>query len=176
MTIGLATITANPNAVIIIMAAGEGKAKVIRNAMEEGVSTKYPASSLHSHSGARLYLTHGAACLLTARRAEDVSRVQQPSAEWIAKWIDNPQDDTAVVMAPTGLAENSCIPGHPMPAGFDVIERVLCDTSLRCGKRVDELTTSDIGANLIEASVPQWVHERLEIGRAACRERVCQYV
>jgi 6-phosphogluconolactonase/glucosamine-6-phosphate isomerase/deaminase len=37
VTIGLQTITANKNATIIIMAAGEGKAAVVRAALEEKV-------------------------------------------------------------------------------------------------------------------------------------------
>ena len=65
MTIGLRTITANPDATIIIMAAGEGKASVVRAAIEDSVDEERPASVLQSHRGARFYLTHGAAMLLT---------------------------------------------------------------------------------------------------------------
>ena len=61
MTIGLDTIRCNPDATIIIMAAGEGKATVVREALELPQDCARPASSLHGHSGARFYLTQGAA-------------------------------------------------------------------------------------------------------------------
>ena len=53
MTIGLKTITAKPDATIIIMAAGEGKATVVREAIEGECDVARPASVLHSHVGAR---------------------------------------------------------------------------------------------------------------------------
>ncbi len=68
ITIGLDTITYNPRSVAIIIAAGEAKARVIKDAVEQRADNQYPASALHKLPNARFYLTHGAAILLTERR------------------------------------------------------------------------------------------------------------
>ncbi|MCU0455880.1 MAG: hypothetical protein MUE74_06215 [Bacteroidales bacterium] len=64
LTIGLGTITYNPAAVSIIFAAGEAKAKVARNALENGPDNLYPATVLQRQRNARFYLTEGAAAQL----------------------------------------------------------------------------------------------------------------
>ncbi|PID92281.1 MAG: glucosamine-6-phosphate isomerase [Bacteroidetes bacterium] len=61
ITIGLETITYNPDAVALIFAAGEAKAPVVKQALENEPSNLYPASVLAKLDGARLYLTTGAA-------------------------------------------------------------------------------------------------------------------
>ncbi|HQI49957.1 MAG TPA: 6-phosphogluconolactonase, partial [bacterium] len=76
ITIGLSTITFNPEAVAIIIAAGEAKAKVVKEAIEQQADNQYPASVLHQLANARFYLTRGAAVLLTERRYEDVTRME----------------------------------------------------------------------------------------------------
>jgi glucosamine-6-phosphate deaminase len=64
ITIGLSTITYNPDGVIIIFAAGEAKASVVRNALENPPDNLYPATVLQKQKNARFYLTEGAAVLL----------------------------------------------------------------------------------------------------------------
>jgi glucosamine-6-phosphate deaminase len=64
ITIGLGTITYNPNGVTIIFAAGEAKAQVVRNALENPPDNLYPATALQRQNNARFYLTEGAAVLL----------------------------------------------------------------------------------------------------------------
>ena len=64
ITIGLETITLNPEAVAIVFAAGEAKADVIKDALENLPSNKYPASCLHKMPNSRFYLTNGAAVKL----------------------------------------------------------------------------------------------------------------
>ena len=64
ITLGLGTITWNPNATAIIFAAGEAKAKVVKNALEEDSSNIYPASSLRKLKNACFYITEGASVLL----------------------------------------------------------------------------------------------------------------
>jgi len=71
ITIGLATITYNPDVTAIIIAAGEARSPVIRQAIEHPKDQQYPASSLQGLRHARFYLTRGAASKLTARRFED---------------------------------------------------------------------------------------------------------
>ncbi len=61
ITIGLGTITYNPDAVAIIFAAGEAKANVVKNALENPPENQYPATSLNRLKNARFYLTEGAA-------------------------------------------------------------------------------------------------------------------
>jgi glucosamine-6-phosphate deaminase len=68
ITIGLETITYNPQGVAIIMAAGEAKSRVVAQAIEEPADIATPASCLQSLANARFYLTKGAAARLQARR------------------------------------------------------------------------------------------------------------
>lgn len=68
ITIGLATITHNPICVAIIIAAGDAKARVVRDAIESEPTIEVPATALHKLPNARFYLTAGAAKLLTERR------------------------------------------------------------------------------------------------------------
>ncbi len=66
ITIGLDTIIHNPDAVAIIFAAGEAKAPMVRDALENEPSNLYPASVLSRLEQARFYLTTGAASGLHA--------------------------------------------------------------------------------------------------------------
>ncbi|MEZ4997061.1 MAG: hypothetical protein R2758_06235 [Bacteroidales bacterium] len=63
ITIGLGTIAYNPDAVAIIFAAGDAKALVVRNALENAPDNLYPATVLQSLRNARFYLTEGASQL-----------------------------------------------------------------------------------------------------------------
>jgi len=65
ITVGLETITYNPDVTAIIFAAGEAKADVIKDALENEASNQYPASCLHKLANSRFYLTNGAAVKLT---------------------------------------------------------------------------------------------------------------
>jgi glucosamine-6-phosphate deaminase len=60
ITIGLGTITFNHDAVAIIFAAGDAKAHVVKNALENEPDNLYPATVLQSLKHARFYLTEGA--------------------------------------------------------------------------------------------------------------------
>ncbi|MCX6262318.1 MAG: glucosamine-6-phosphate isomerase [Bacteroidia bacterium] len=64
ITIGLGTITYNQDGVTIIFAAGEAKAPVVRNALENPPDNIYPATVLQRQKNARFYLTEGAAVRL----------------------------------------------------------------------------------------------------------------
>jgi glucosamine-6-phosphate deaminase len=61
ITIGLESITYNPDAVAIIFAAGEAKADIVKASLESDPSSEYPATALHKLKMARFYLTSGAA-------------------------------------------------------------------------------------------------------------------
>ncbi len=77
ITIGLETITYNPDVLAIIFAAGEAKADVIKDALEKEASNQYPASCLHKLNNSRFYLTTGAAVKLT----DSVDKYYQ-TGEW----------------------------------------------------------------------------------------------
>ncbi len=64
ITIGLGTITYNPEGVTIIFAAGEAKATVVSNALENKPDNLYPATVLQRQKNARFYLTEGASVQL----------------------------------------------------------------------------------------------------------------
>jgi len=68
ITIGLGTITCNPEVVAIIFAAGEAKASVVADALEHPPQLDFPASALQPSKNARFYLTNGAASKLKKRR------------------------------------------------------------------------------------------------------------
>jgi len=67
ITIGLETITYNPEAVAVIFAAGEAKAGIVKDALENKMNTLYPATALQRLSGSVFYLTRGAASALADR-------------------------------------------------------------------------------------------------------------
>lgn len=71
ITIGLATITYNPTATAIIIAAGEAKAPIIALAVQNKKGPQYPASVLQDLPNARFYLTKGAASKLVERQYQD---------------------------------------------------------------------------------------------------------
>ncbi len=73
ITIGLDSITYNPDATAIIIAAGEAKANIVRDSIQKERSLKYPATSLQKLKNARFYLTNGAALRLLERRFVDVN-------------------------------------------------------------------------------------------------------
>ena len=64
ITIGLGTITYDPDAVSIIFAAGDAKAHVVRDALEKEPDNLYPATVLQGQKNARFYITDGASVQL----------------------------------------------------------------------------------------------------------------
>lgn len=64
ITIGLETITYNPETVAIIFAAGEAKAKMVKMSVESSMNNLYPATVLSKLKNGRFYLTSGAASQL----------------------------------------------------------------------------------------------------------------
>ncbi len=64
ITIGLETITYKPDATAIIIAAGEAKAQVVKDALEQQANNVYPATVLHKLKNGRFYTTSSAATML----------------------------------------------------------------------------------------------------------------
>lgn len=87
ITIGLSTITYNPDCVAIIIAAGEAKAKIVADAIQKPEHIRYPASALHKLPAARFYLTRGAAKLLRERNFIVIQREEKLPDPQIEKII-----------------------------------------------------------------------------------------
>lgn len=68
ITIGLGTITCNPDCAAIIIAAGEAKADIVASAVQSDKDILYPASALQILPNARFYITMGAAKQLHERQ------------------------------------------------------------------------------------------------------------
>ncbi len=68
ITIGLGTITFNPDCAAVVVAAGEAKAGVVADAVQGVESVLVPATSLRPLSGARFFVTMGAARRLAERQ------------------------------------------------------------------------------------------------------------
>lgn len=89
ITIGLSTITFKKDAVVIIIAAGEAKSKIISFAIEREKNNDYPASVLHDLPNSRFYLTKGATKYLIERRLEDLIKTEQLNDETIERIVIN---------------------------------------------------------------------------------------
>lgn len=76
ITIGLGTITFNPKAAVIIIAAGEAKSQVVSNAVTQDKNILYPATCLHTLPNARFYITIGAAKDLKLRQFHLLSKCE----------------------------------------------------------------------------------------------------
>ncbi|HDS85515.1 MAG TPA: glucosamine-6-phosphate deaminase [Phycisphaerales bacterium] len=87
ITIGLRTITRNPDCTAIIMAAGEAKADVVAHAIQSGKDVRYPATSLQVLPGARFYLTEGAAKGLEERQYHRLRKQRKLSDADVEKYV-----------------------------------------------------------------------------------------
>jgi glucosamine-6-phosphate deaminase len=87
ITIGLRTITYNPDVAAIIMAAGEAKAPMVKDAVQQPRSNRYPATILHGLQQARFYLTRGAARLLTDRVYVDIKQTGELADETVERVV-----------------------------------------------------------------------------------------
>ena len=80
ITIGLGTITYNPDVVAIIIAAGESKAEIVKKSLENSKNIKYPATVLNNFKNSRFYLTNGA-----AKKLKDTQKNYWLYQEWDSK-------------------------------------------------------------------------------------------
>lgn len=76
ITIGLGTITWNPDCTCIIIAAGEAKARLTAGAIQSEMDIRIPATVLHDLPNARFYLSRGAASLLSERQVRLLERCE----------------------------------------------------------------------------------------------------
>ena len=149
MTIGLETICLNPLATIIIMAAGEGKANVVRAAIEDSKDSTRPASVLHGHKGSRFYLTHGAAMALTARKAERLHDLSKDIVDWA-------KAHNALISASSFDADIEQIISPP-PIDYARAEAFLVEVALRNKLRLLDVQMSHIQTHFSTLSfLPDW--------------------
>lgn len=87
ITIGLNTITFNPDVVAVIIAAGESKSQLIASAIESEPSLELPASSLQKSENARFYLTKGAAIKLQKRQTMAILESKKSDIKMLDKLI-----------------------------------------------------------------------------------------
>jgi glucosamine-6-phosphate deaminase len=88
ITIGLDTIIFNKNATAIIIAAGESKAGIVKQSLENSPTNVYPATALQKLPNSRFYLTKGA-----ASRLDDCQRSYYRTAQWPQEKIDRAVTD-----------------------------------------------------------------------------------
>lgn len=81
ITIGLQTITYNPNSTAIIIASGEAKAKIVKQAIQQPKMNEYPATVLQDLNNSCFYLNKGAAKLLNERRYIQIKNTAEISTE-----------------------------------------------------------------------------------------------
>ncbi len=87
ITIGLKTITYNPDATCLIFAAGEAKAKIVAAAIQETAANIHPAGALHNLPNARFYITTGAATFLDRREIQTMSDTTEISENLVDQHI-----------------------------------------------------------------------------------------
>lgn len=89
ITIGLATITHNPDVTAIVIAAGEAKARMVADTISSPPSINYPGSILGTVPNGRFYITHGAAKRMTQRSFVDFRRKEKTDQEDINRIVMN---------------------------------------------------------------------------------------
>ena len=123
LTIGLETISFSKNAKVIIMAAGEGKANVVRAAIEDDIDVSRPCSILQTLPNARFYLTHGAASKLTNRQYIEITKISNNCLNWIYNYLSGNIYD-----------ENGSIYLIQPPKEYKLLESCLYNTSIHIKK------------------------------------------
>ena len=122
ITIGLETITFNPEITAIIMAAGEAKAKVIADALEQDPSIEYLASALHKIAGARFYLTRGAASKLKERKKQTIIKENDNSDKTVHSLII--EGALASGISLNEIIDNKIINEKQMHENFALAEKI----------------------------------------------------
>lgn len=144
MTIGLGTISFNKQAKVIIMAAGEGKATVVRAGVEDPADPARPSSILHSLPNARFYVTHGAASKLSMRNEENISKIPVTCLDFAFLHLSgNITSDQQSLIVP--------------PAEYSLMESCIYATSIKVKKAVHLLSIADMISLPEYKNVPQWI-------------------
>ncbi len=151
ITVGLGTITKNPECVAIIMAAGEAKSRVVANAVQSGHNQEYPATALHRLTNSVFYLTEGAAKNLKTRHISSLKKQGSLSEVQIRK---------AVIDLSIFLKK----PFHELSAD-DFMQDKICAMAIEqgekvtgCTARVREWLMDAVKRGLSDRSAINWLH------------------
>jgi glucosamine-6-phosphate deaminase len=87
ITIGLATITWNPECTALIIAAGESKAGIVASSIQSPRDVFFPATSLQVLGNARFYITEGAAKFLYQRKSAQLALLDNLSKDQIEQIV-----------------------------------------------------------------------------------------
>lgn len=148
ITIGLGTITYNPSCVALICAAGEAKAQVVRNAVQEAAHVNFPATALHRLPSAAFFVTTGAAKLLDRRQLELLERIPEMASSVVErvlvalsgrrrkKLVDLSEDDLAACPLASCAVRRA---GRPLPVLAEEVRQSLI-RKIEQGSRVREKT------------------------------------
>jgi glucosamine-6-phosphate deaminase len=133
ITIGLHTITYNPDTVAIVIAAGQSKSEQVYNAIEKDPSIAYPATSLQKLKNARFFVTRSAASMLTLSE-ENIKQLygeKKLSASYYEKLLLDGADKSKLSLIEASRADYN-------KKSVDVPEwRIACEIS---GKPLDKLS------------------------------------
>ncbi len=111
ITVGLGTIAYNENTCALIMAAGESKAGIIADAVQQEKHVHYPATALHELPNARFYITTGAAKLLQRRQLDLLLRqeaIDDETAEKVVVDLAVKLNKKVVELTPEDFAADEC--------------------------------------------------------------------
>lgn len=150
ITVGLKTITGNPTVTAIVMAAGESKAKVVRDAIENPVSVNYPSTCLQTVPGGRFYLTRGAASLLIERRRlqlQGYGELPEVERERILIDVANQSRKRVVDVTPQDLKKDRL--GDFLPQDAKALKTLAENVAKRIKERIDRGTRNIEGVTFL---------------------------
>ena len=151
ITIGLSTITYHRDCTAIVIAAGEAKANIVRDAIQNERHVRYPATALHELPNARFYLTQGAAKKLDARRVAAVSSTDTLGAAQVEQAVI---DLSVSLRKPIDALTDADFRAHPLTAALlkrnvGNVREVCARTSQSLRDRIQAGTTLLAGGDFL---------------------------
>ena len=145
ITIGLETISYNPDATALIFAAGEAKATIVSNAIQEEPANIHPAGSLHTMPNARFYLTSGAAVFLDRRQEQELKtsiKVSENIVDQHLMTLSMRSKTQLKKITPEQVAEK-CVPAAALERSTasleQVKERILKDLEVKIDRGLERI-------------------------------------
>ena len=129
ITIGLETITYNPDAVAVIIAAGQAKSKVVANAVQKDPELLYPATALQKLPNARFYITRSATTEM----------------ELSPKMVEKLYKDNILPQAyPTRLVTEACLETRSTLSGEKATKDLLQHPKLQLAEKITGTKAKDL--------------------------------
>lgn len=100
ITMGLETITYNPDCVAVIIAAGQSKAKVVAGSVLNGQTQEFPATCLQRLPHSRFFITAASAVVLNESRSESPSATADEVKMKIDKGLVMPENEKILHTGP----------------------------------------------------------------------------